>query len=125
MKFFVSLFLFSGFLVSCKDDEDGGARSGKSNKAFTVTPIGSPAKDSCGEPFLFTGKQGFMYFSWIEKFSGKHHLRFSTLETNDQWSDPTTIASGFPQMTKSGENIIFAWTDDKTRSIKTVSKKSR
>ena len=29
-------------------------------------------------------------------------------------------SSGFPQMTKSGDKIIFAWTDDGTKSIKTA-----
>ena len=117
MKFFISLFLFSGFLVSCKDDKDGGARSDKSNSVFTVTPIVSPAKDSCGEPFLFTDQQGLVYFSWIEKISGKYHLRFSTLEKNDQWSDPITIASGnewfvnwadYPVIMSDGNNNLAA-----------------
>ncbi len=27
-------------------------------------------------------------------------------------------SSGFPQMTKSGNNLIFAWTDDKNKKIK-------
>ena len=27
-------------------------------------------------------------------------------------------SSGFPQMTKSGNQLIFAWTDDKEKSIK-------
>ena len=30
-------------------------------------------------------------------------------------------SSGFPQMTKSGNKIIFAWTDDKSKSIKVAS----
>ena len=116
MKFFISLFLFSCFLVSCKDDKDGGARLAKSDSAFTVTSIVSPAKDSCGEPFLFTGKQDLVYFSWIEKISGMHYLRFSTLE-NDQWSDPITIASGdkwfvnwadYPVMMSDGNNNLTA-----------------
>ena len=27
-------------------------------------------------------------------------------------------SSGFPQMTKAGNKIIFAWTDDKTKTIR-------
>jgi hypothetical protein len=27
-------------------------------------------------------------------------------------------SSGFPQMTKAGDNIIFAWTDDKAKTIR-------
>jgi hypothetical protein len=30
-------------------------------------------------------------------------------------------ASGFPQMTKSGNQLIFAWTDDKEKNIKVAS----
>jgi len=44
----------------------------------------------------------------------------------DGKKDPSVIiasssearSSGFPQMTKSGNNLIFAWTDDKDRTIK-------
>ncbi len=27
-------------------------------------------------------------------------------------------SSGFPQMTKSGNNLVFAWSDDKEKTIK-------
>jgi hypothetical protein len=30
-------------------------------------------------------------------------------------------SSGFPQMTKAGNKLIFAWTDDKEKNIKTAS----
>ena len=30
-------------------------------------------------------------------------------------------ASGFPQMTKSGNKMVFAWTDDISKSVKTAS----
>jgi len=30
-------------------------------------------------------------------------------------------SSGFPQMTKSGNNLFFAWTDDKSKTIKIAS----
>lgn len=33
-------------------------------------------------------------------------------------SSSESRSSGFPQMTKSGNNIIFAWTDDKNKNIK-------
>jgi hypothetical protein len=29
-------------------------------------------------------------------------------------------SSGFPQMTKSGDKLILAWTDDKEKNIKTA-----
>ena len=31
-----------------------------------------------------------------------------------------TRSSGFPQMTKSGEKLIFAWTDDENKNIQTL-----
>jgi len=33
-------------------------------------------------------------------------------------SSSESRSSGFPQMTKSGNNLIFAWTDEKSKSIK-------
>jgi len=36
-------------------------------------------------------------------------------------SSSASRSSGFPQMTKSGNTIIFAWTDDKLKKISTVS----
>ncbi len=35
-------------------------------------------------------------------------------------SSSQSRSSGFPQMTKSGNNILFAWTDDKLKKIKTA-----
>jgi len=45
---------------------------------------------------------------------------------NDGKKEPSMIiasssesrSSGFPQMTKSGNQVIFAWTDDKTKTIR-------
>lgn len=36
-------------------------------------------------------------------------------------SSSETRSSGFPQMTKAGNKIVFAWTDDKAKTIKTAS----
>ena len=36
-------------------------------------------------------------------------------------SSSESRSSGFPQMTKSGKNLIFAWTDDKEKTIKIAS----
>jgi hypothetical protein len=33
-------------------------------------------------------------------------------------SSSESRSSGFPQMTKSGNSLIFAWTDDKDKNIK-------
>lgn len=32
----------------------------------------------------------------------------------------STRSSGFPQMTKTGEKLIFAWTDDEKKNIQTL-----
>ena len=36
-------------------------------------------------------------------------------------SSAESRSSGFPQMTKSGNNLIFAWTDEKEKAIKVAS----
>jgi hypothetical protein len=38
-------------------------------------------------------------------------------------SSSNARSSGFPQMTKSGDTLIFAWTDDQEKRIKTASVK--
>ena len=59
--------------------------------------------------------------SWMEAGS----IKAAKVHTDGKKEDSILIASssdkrssGFPQMTRSGNNIIFAWTDDKEKTIK-------
>ncbi len=62
--------------------------------------------------------------TWMEGSAIK-----ATKVYNDGKKEPSMIiasssesrSSGFPQMTKSGDNLFFAWTDDKEKTIKAAS----
>lgn len=88
MKKIISIIILTVSIISCtnnnKDNKTGSAEARK---------IASPASDSCAEPFLFTDKNGLVHLSWIEKIGKVSKLKFSSL-SNDQWTEPTTIASG-------------------------------
>lgn len=66
------------------------------------------------EPYLFTTGSGEVYLSWIEKRKDSSLLKFSTLK-NDQWSEPTIIASGdswfvnwadYPMLAVNGNTLL-------------------
>ena len=59
--------------------------------------------------------------SWMEGSS----VKAAKVNANGKKESSVTIgsssearSSGFPQMTKSGDNVVFAWTDDKANTIK-------
>lgn len=88
MKRTLTAFLFIGtFLFSCNDSGE------KKFSSVNVTEFSSPAADSCAEPYLVTDKNGTVYLSWVEKIGKEAALKFSYL-TNNQWSEPVTIARG-------------------------------
>jgi hypothetical protein len=62
--------------------------------------------------------------SWMEGSL----IKAAKVHSNGKKESPVIIASssearssGFPQMTKAGNSIFFAWTDDKAKTIKTAS----
>ena len=62
--------------------------------------------------------------SWMEGSSIKAVKVYSDGKKNSSIliaSSSETRSSGFPQMTKSGNKMIFAWTDDKEKTIKVAS----
>jgi len=50
----------------------------------------------------------------VVRNDGKREKAIVLAETSEARS------SGFPQMTRSGNRLIFAWTDDKAKRIKTA-----
>jgi len=81
-----------------------------------IVTLKSPAIDSCGEPFLYTDKNGSVYMSWIEKNNDNYTLKFSMIK-NDSSSTPVTIASGrnwfvnwadYPVICSGGNDDMFA-----------------
>ncbi|RLD29385.1 MAG: hypothetical protein DRI75_03595 [Bacteroidetes bacterium] len=84
--------LFSGFLAifillaicSCK-----------SEPIETIAFIETPAGLISSEPNLHKTDDGTIYLSWIETNADKSStLSFSTLDDNNSWSQPKTIANG-------------------------------
>lgn len=61
--------------------------------------------------------------SWMEGTL----IRAAVVDTDGNREEPLTIAessdarsSGFPQMTRSGDDLLFAWTDDKLKRVQTA-----
>ena len=104
---------------SCKEEHKAPPQSQP-----LIKFINTPATDSCGEPYLFTDKNGMVYLSYIEKEEKNYSLKFTTLAGND-WSEPTTIASGenwfvnwadYPVIAASGDGNMIAFFLEKSDS---------
>lgn len=94
--------------IGCSADRNANTET------INLTSINSPARSPAGEPFLFTDAQDQVYLSWIEKQDTVNYFKFSKL-INDQWTEPTTIASGsswfvnwadYPIMAVNGNNYL-------------------
>jgi len=91
------------------------APPGKDNVVSAdVHTMNSPAGSNSAEPFLFTASDSAVYLSWVEKVDTTATFKFSKL-TNNQWSEPTTIATGtnwfvnwadYPMIVTQGENFL-------------------
>lgn len=97
-------------MASCRESPKNSVAS------LPVRQIQSPAGDSAAQPFLFTGNNGTVYLSWIEKKGNNAALKFSFL-TNERWSEPVTIAHGnnwfvnwadYPVIASDGNNALLA-----------------
>ena len=66
----------------------------KKPQPLKVDGLASPAQSPSAEPYLFTDESGITYLSWIEKKEKQSKLKYATL-TENQWSKPVTIDSGF------------------------------
>lgn len=74
--------------------------------------IESPTQSSSAEPFLFTDGNGQVYLSWIENQDTINYFKFSKLE-NDEWIEPTTIASGSSWFVNWADYPMLAANDNK------------
>jgi hypothetical protein len=82
------LFLCSVLIgIGCSTDRKANSES------ININSLNSPATSPAAEPFLFTDANNQVYLSWIEKKDTLNYFKFSRLE-DDQWTEPTTIASG-------------------------------
>ena len=96
--------------------DDGGATFGK--------PIRIDEGKAIGRVDIVLLEDGNAMVSWMEgpsikvvevKSSGEKEVSLTIASSSDSRS------SGFPQMTKSKDRLLFAWTDDKEKIIKTAS----
>ncbi len=94
---------------------DGGATFGQ--------PIRVDNGATIGRVGIVLLDDNSVFVSWMEGTLIKA-ARIQSNGTNDESitvaSTSDARSSGFPQMTKSGNQLIFAWTDDKERNIKTA-----
>lgn len=98
MKQILPALAVAGLIFSCSDNN----KDRTTEVSTVVKLIRSPAADSCAEPYLFTGKDGIVYLSWIEKKGKEAALKFSTLG-KDGWTATETIAAG--------KNWFVNWAD--------------
>ena len=96
--------------------EDGGATFSKPVRVDEGKPLGRV------DIVLLDGKTAMV--SWMEGSAIKAAKVYNTGKKDSSMliaSSSEARSSGFPQMTKSGDHLIFAWTDDKEKRIKVAS----
>ena len=112
----VLFFLFFLLIIfSCNNAPEGSPdRQVETNVNSNVVSITCPADSVSAEPYLFTDKEGIVYFSWIEKSMGNSVLKFSFLE-GETWAEPQVISSGsnwfvnwadYPLLAANGNDLI-------------------
>lgn len=93
----ITAFLLFIIFVSCNNNNVE-----KTDIKVTVAELGSPASDSCAEPYLATDGAGKVFLSWIEKNGKQSMLRFAFFN-DGKWSEPGTISTG--------SNWFLNWAD--------------
>ena len=96
----------------------------RSEPAETITFLTVPTEANSSEPNLHKADDGTIYLSWIETNADKSNtLLLSTLNDDNSWSTPKTIANGtgwfvnwadFPSITSFGDNGLAAHYLDKS-----------
>lgn len=88
MKALPTYFLIPFLILACTPNEN------KEQSVDDLTIIEAPAGDNASLPYLVTGEDGLLYFSWVEKQdSGWVELKYARLE-GSTWTNPELIASG-------------------------------
>lgn len=94
--------------------KDGGATFGNPVRVDEGKTIGRVDLEFIGESTVFvTWMEGTTIKGAHVNESGKDHT-ITIAESSDARS------SGFPQLARSGNTLVFAWTDDKEKSVKTA-----
>jgi hypothetical protein len=98
MRKIVTALFFAGILISCAS-EDNKQKTGKTSGLLMME---SPVDSVSAEPYLFTGKNGVVYLSWVTKKAQKSTLNYSVLK-DGKWSETSVISSG--------DNWFVNWAD--------------
>lgn len=105
-------------VVNVTFSNDGGETFGK--------PVRVDEGGALGRVDVAILKDGNAVVSWMEGMI----IKATKVSSDGSVAKPFAIAgssesrsSGFPQMTIAGENLLFAWTDDKTKAIRVASVK--
>ena len=99
--------------------------------ADTGETFGKPIQIDGGNPIGRVGvvalASGGAVVTWIEKVGEGGEVRARQVEAGGKVHDPITVgktsignSSGFPRVVRSGNEIIFAWTDTEERKVKTA-----
>ncbi len=92
MKTSVYAFIIAILCFSCSNERKTTGQS--SNASREIDSFVAPSGKNASLPYLITGADGHLYFSWVEKKdSGWVELNYSRLNDGG-WSDPELIASG-------------------------------
>lgn len=102
-------------IVNVSFSSDGGETFGK--------PIRVDEGSAIGRVDIVIVNVQTAVVSWMEGTA----IKARTVSRDGEVGTPFTIAtssesrtSGFPQMTMNGDNLLFAWTDDKEKTVKTA-----
>lgn len=119
MKTLLIALLLIALITSCVNssmEAESKTDDPEVNVLKNLKPLITPADTASAGPYLFTGKNGLVYLSWIEKKETGSFLKFSTLK-NDQWSAPRVMCYGnnwfinwadYPMIAAVGENNLVA-----------------
>ncbi|MEP5612379.1 MAG: exo-alpha-sialidase [Cyclobacteriaceae bacterium] len=90
MKTTLITFILSIIWTACSAPQ----RENESTSNESVSFIESPAGENASLPYLVTGEDGNLYFSWVEKKDSNWvELKYSIMK-DDSWSEPQLIAKG-------------------------------
>ena len=88
MKALTNYFIILFLMVACAPNKNN------EQPVDDLAIMEAPAGDNASLPYLVTGEDGLLYFSWVEKQdSGWVELKYARLE-GSTWTKPELIASG-------------------------------
>ena len=109
----------SCYLVMCVALIGCSSMKRSSEPTGEMSAFPSPSKPNSETPCLFTGHDGTVYLSWIDKSENKTALKFSSLKRG-RWSKPAVIASGvswfvnwadYPMIAANGKRLVAHFLD--------------